>query len=66
MEDYLIHDVTARASEIWQSEHNPDEIVITPPEVSWNQTRTLSAEHFRPIRMAWERSGLKFPTWDSC
>ncbi|MBR5312669.1 MAG: hypothetical protein IKU40_07295 [Clostridia bacterium] len=57
MEDYLIHDVTARASEIWQSEHHPDEIVITPPDVSWNQTRTLSAEHFSsyPEGMGTER-----------
>ncbi|MBQ7312264.1 MAG: ATPase, partial [Clostridia bacterium] len=46
MEDYLIHDVTERAAEIWQTERNPDEIVITPPDVQWHQARTLSAEHF--------------------
>ena len=57
MEDYLIHDVTERASEIWQNERNPDEIVITPPEVSWNQQRTLTAEHFSsyPEGMGTER-----------
>ncbi|MBQ4590826.1 MAG: ATPase [Clostridia bacterium] len=46
MEDYLISDVTSRAVEIWQTERNPDEIVIPPPEVQWSQERTLSAEHF--------------------
>ena len=57
MEDYHIHDVTDRAANIWQSEHNPDEIVITPPDVSWNQTRTLSSEHFSsyPEGMGTER-----------
>ena len=46
MEDYLIHDVTERAAEIWQTERNPDEIIIPAPEVRWHQARTLSAEHF--------------------
>ena len=46
MEDYLIHDVTERAAEIWQTERNPDEIIIPAPEVHWHQARTLSAEHF--------------------
>lgn len=57
MEDYLIHDVTARAAEIWQNEQSPDEIVIPAPEVQWNQSRTLSAEHFSsyPEGMGTER-----------
>ncbi len=57
MEDYLISDVTSRAQEIWKTEQNPDEIVLTPPEVQWTQTRRLSAEHFTsyPDGMGTER-----------
>ncbi|MGN1345940.1 MAG: P-loop domain-containing protein [Eubacteriales bacterium] len=57
MEDYLISDVTERAVEIWQTERNPDEIVVPPPEVPWTQNRRLSAEHFSsyPEGMGTER-----------